>query len=624
MFRFVRSCFAWVAFLCVLPSGVLAQSTGRFIHDQAYWIGENAVSGAEGVHWAPYQGILRLGYGEAPVWIKLSVAPLKGQKRDDPIRINVMPAYLDQIELIDPLERDKNIGPVGDLFPLSNSAIPSLTHNFLVVAGDAPRTIYLKVKTSSSKIVDITAAPPEDAHLSALMSYSYSGVMLLVSVMFFAWACYNLLLIRDSIARSFVVLQGVFLCYVFFILGFGRLFLSDYLSPSWGNAITSELVVVLTFLSINFYLVVFSEYLTNPRCCQLLKRPVMMTMGLLMALVLWRPVLALEINSFAAIALSLFFLLLSVQLVMFHVSATGSLLPSKIHLLLYFTVLNILNISSFLRLLGFEIDIGSSVYGPVMNGVMSGVFLLFLMHTRGRRIRQIHLEELHQKQKLLDSEQKKTEEIGQFVDLIAHEVRTPLSMISLALDGEQPSSRLQELACYGVAEIQALLARCSLLGDLNNDALSPIYDTFSPKVLVEDLIAANPDSKRFELYCADLSLAKADVALLRIVVGNLLENAVKYGAEDCDVRVVIHRAPSLGHWAIEVTNKIGVVGAPDLNSLFQRHYRAPKAVRTTGSGLGLYLSKRLMNLQGGDLCCDISGQYIRFIVTLPIEVREND
>lgn len=608
----------------MLPSGVLAQSTGVFIHGQSYWIGENAVSGAEDVHWTPYQGVLRLGYGEAPVWIKLSVAPLSGQKRDDPIRINVAPAYLDQIELIDPLARGKIVEPVGDLFPLSNSAIPSLTHNYMVVAGDAPRTIYLKVKTTSSRMVEITAAPPEDAYLSALINYSYSGGMLLAAVMFFAWSCYNWLLIRDSMARSFVVLQGVFLCYGFFILGFGRLFLSDYLSPQWGNAIASELVVIVTFLSINFYLIVFGEYTTNPRYCLLLKHSVMMIMWLLMALMLWRPIVALEINSIAAIALSMFFLVLSVQLVMSDASDSGLLLPSKNYLLLYFTVLNILNVSSFLRLLGFEINIGSSVYGPAMNGLMSGVFLLFLIHTRSRKLQRIHREQLHQKNELFNLEHKKVEEISQFIDLIAHEVRTPLSMISLALDGEHPTSRLQELACCGVAEIEELLVRCALLGDLNKDGLSPIYETCSPKALVENLIAANPDSNRFELYCADLELVKADVALLRIVVGNLLENAVKYGAEGCDVRVMIHRLPSLSHLAIEVTNKIGEVGVPDLNKLFQRHYRAPKASRATGSGLGLYLSKRLMNLQGGDLRCDISGQYIRFSVVLPLEVREND
>jgi K+-sensing histidine kinase KdpD len=117
---------------------------------------------------------------------------------------------------------------------------------------------------------------------------------------------------------------------------------------------------------------------------------------------------------------------------------------------------------------------------------------------------------------------------------------------------------------------------------------------------------------------ADLPPVEADPNLLSQVLRNLLENAVKYSPDGGEIRITA----SVEHpiVAIHVTDKGVGIASELVGQVFERFRRpgAPPTIR--GMGLGLYLSKHLMEAQGGSISASSAGpgQGATFTIKLPI------
>jgi signal transduction histidine kinase len=92
---------------------------------------------------------------------------------------------------------------------------------------------------------------------------------------------------------------------------------------------------------------------------------------------------------------------------------------------------------------------------------------------------------------------------------------------------------------------------------------------------------------------------QTDGRLLRIVMSNLVDNALKYGKEGEQVDVELLADGE--HLCMVVSNAIGIAGLPDSQRIFEKYYRAPRAHAFTGSGLGLHIAAALAQLLGGEL-----------------------
>ena len=94
-----------------------------------------------------------------------------------------------------------------------------------------------------------------------------------------------------------------------------------------------------------------------------------------------------------------------------------------------------------------------------------------------------------------------------------------------------------------------------------------------------------------------------DESILASVMRNLLDNAVKYGAEGSRIGVRVSREACDG-WdgmALTISNQLGEVELPDPDKVFMKYYRAPRAHRRPGSGLGLFLVAGWMKALGGQI-----------------------
>ena len=97
----------------------------------------------------------------------------------------------------------------------------------------------------------------------------------------------------------------------------------------------------------------------------------------------------------------------------------------------------------------------------------------------------------------------------------------------------------------------------------------------------------------------DTVTAECDPALLRIVVVNLVGNAVKYGNEGGLIRVRLIREPS--RLEVAVWNEGPGFSAEDRGRLFRRfsRLRAPRGENIRGTGVGLYTAWRIVRLHNG-------------------------
>ena len=220
----------------------------------------------------------------------------------------------------------------------------------------------------------------------------------------------------------------------------------------------------------------------------------------------------------------------------------------------------------------------------------------------------------------------------QFVSAVTHELRTPLTTIKGY--AEFLEDRLEGPLTNGqrdfVQSIQRATRRLENLVDDLLDLAQADAGTFQLRIAPDDLVRRLEDvAAGFapQLREADLALEltlppslplHADGARIEQVVSNLLANAVKFTPPGGRVALV---ARVEGREArLEVHDGGPGIAPEDAPKLFSRFTQLPLGVTRGGSGLGLSISKLLVEAHGGEIGVESEpGQGAHFWVTLPLE-----
>ena len=203
-----------------------------------------------------------------------------------------------------------------------------------------------------------------------------------------------------------------------------------------------------------------------------------------------------------------------------------------------------------------------------------------------------------------------------FVALAVHELRTPLTIMRGYIEvfedelGPTLSPELTQFMYKMHASAQQLTA---FVGNILNVArveenqLSLKLRSESwPDILkmaIEDLqMRAHVHGITIELQIAqDLPAVAVDRISIHEVLNNLVDNAIKY-SEQSNKIIITSQINADG--LVETSVQDFGIGMPPnvVNELFQKFYRSHKSnVRTGGTGLGLYISKALVNAHGGNI-----------------------
>lgn len=227
----------------------------------------------------------------------------------------------------------------------------------------------------------------------------------------------------------------------------------------------------------------------------------------------------------------------------------------------------------------------------------------------------------------LELEQKLREERKLMVDMLTHELKNPLASISLASaslatstgPGDNLTKRRLANIELSVQSMDAVIERCNVMNQLDQSALEPNRSRIGLKESLSDNIGRFADGQRVKVSIEGPNAFVTDAQFFQMIVSNLIDNALKYSHTGSDVYLSIHRrVDRLGNQLImEITNQIGSKGLPDSQWVFTRFYRHPLAQRTSGSGVGLYLTKSLVTLMGGHIDYEPDEHHVTFRVTLP-------
>lgn len=109
---------------------------------------------------------------------------------------------------------------------------------------------------------------------------------------------------------------------------------------------------------------------------------------------------------------------------------------------------------------------------------------------------------------------------------------------------------------------------------------------------------------------------KADMDLMQIVANNLVNNAIKYGTEGGQIR--ISARDKGGFVTIEVYNDSTPIAPDKIGQLFKKFSRldTPEKKKVKGTGLGLYITKQIVEAHGGNILVEAKDNGNSFIFTI--------
>lgn len=232
----------------------------------------------------------------------------------------------------------------------------------------------------------------------------------------------------------------------------------------------------------------------------------------------------------------------------------------------------------------------------------------------------------------LEKERELNELKSKFVSIASHEFRTPLSTILSSTSLIQQYQQRGEInktekhitrVKSSVQHLTAILNDFLSLGKLEEGRIEVAEETITLHAffeeIVEELKQGLKENQKIVIEFGQPELSfHTDPRILRGVLFNLLSNASKYS----DPGKVITLGATYSKSQATITVKDEGMGIPlsDIKHIFDRFFRASNASNIQGTGLGLNIVKRYIDLLKGDITfTSEEGKGSTFIITLPIE-----
>ena len=212
----------------------------------------------------------------------------------------------------------------------------------------------------------------------------------------------------------------------------------------------------------------------------------------------------------------------------------------------------------------------------------------------------------------LQAEQQLGELKSRFVSMASHEFRTPLTAVLTSADliaefpgGHQQAQRLKYVDHIrtSVQHLNTILEEFLSVGRIeegkieahpgNLDLTSLVRDTVAD---VQGLLKAG-QAIDWQVHCP--IPVRLDASLLRKILMNLLSNALKYSGEDSVTTVRAGCQPR--ELTITVQDQGIGISQEDQAHLFEQFFRAPSVITEPGTGLGLYIITKYLELMGGTI-----------------------
>lgn len=274
------------------------------------------------------------------------------------------------------------------------------------------------------------------------------------------------------------------------------------------------------------------------------------------------------------------------------------------------------------RVLSFQVGIGAGAF-VILFGLAVLVLVGAIAHERGSN------------QAARSVTRERDDSYRQFLRRLDHELKNPLTGLQAALTNLRESRGVndREAAVDNAGQAATRLGR--ILRDLRKlaelDSAMLEYRPVNVDELVGEMVDAANCLPAYQGRRIDRMISRVpplppvtgDRDMLGLAIYNLLDNALKYSAPTDAVEVRVREDGRA--LFIEVADGGAGIPLPEQQRIFEDLYRGENARETEGSGLGLALARRIVQLHGGEITLRSDpnqGRGTVFTVRLPTERGE--
>jgi len=229
-----------------------------------------------------------------------------------------------------------------------------------------------------------------------------------------------------------------------------------------------------------------------------------------------------------------------------------------------------------------------------------------------------------------------TELLRRFTADASHQMRTPLAALRTHLDLLKRNLPSTEAGGQALAEVnnavlrlERLITQLLTLARADEGALAPLQSQRFDLVakLAAILVQRTPDAvaRNIDLHyvAAEESLmVSSDDLLVGEMLGNVIDNAIRYGGEGGTI--IVRIASSAGKARIEVEDDGPGIAISERERVFDRFYRISRRNNPQGSGLGLAIVRALSEQLGADVVLGDGKELRGLCVTISLDLASNE
>lgn len=215
------------------------------------------------------------------------------------------------------------------------------------------------------------------------------------------------------------------------------------------------------------------------------------------------------------------------------------------------------------------------------------------------------------------------------VSTVSHELRTPLTMIEgfaellliRDLDPEQARHAAEQIHTSAL-RLDRLVGDLLSVSRIDSGSIEVRSEPVDLEAVVEEVARTFASERAVQVELDGIGEVIADRDMLHRILTNLVSNAIKYSPGGGPITVTggLHD----GAASISVTDTGIGMSSDDLSRLFEKFFRAdrPEVRNARGTGLGLYITRSLVELQGGRITvASAPNEGTTFTFTLPLAER---
>ncbi|GEM_PF-7112497 len=204
---------------------------------------------------------------------------------------------------------------------------------------------------------------------------------------------------------------------------------------------------------------------------------------------------------------------------------------------------------------------------------------------------------------------------SQLIKTVSHEFKTPLTGILGAvgvisrINSANPNEKVNKylkMIIKSSATLNSLIEDIVYLNNANDRVLIPTYFPLILNTFINDLVEdlkslKNEQQNLITNINSNIDIIVTDSIFLKIILTNLLTNAIKYSPENSEIFLNIYEDENTKSIIFEVIDFGIGIKEEELPKIWDEFFRSSDVITQPGSGLGLSLAKKYANVLGGKI-----------------------